>query len=404
MDGPFGVRVSGPLEVFAVGFGEDLAASGYAPKSGEAQLRLMGHLSIWLGSQGLTAADLDARVLARFAVTRRLLCRNLRYERAVLPLLDFLRRRGVAPLPVPVAGSDPVVVLTVRFGEYLAVQRGLSPATIRSYVSQVTPFLNWRAERVGCDWSGVTEREVARYLTDHVSGRPARSVLVTVNALRSLLRWMFADELIGTRLSHRVAKVQTVTLGAVPQALTPAQVAALFAALPTEGPVRSRNEAMLMLLWRLGLRGGEVAALSLEDIDWRRGILVVHGKGDRTEQLPLPVDVGRLLAAYLSGGRPAGARHRRVFLAIDAPHAPIGTAAVSSVVARAAAAAGIPGPVHAHQLRHTTACGVLAAGGGLVEAGQLLRHASTAATAIYAKTDIAGLAVIARPWPTADAS
>lgn len=91
--------------------------------------------------------------------------------------------------------------------------------------------------------------------------------------------------------------------------------------------------------------------------------------------MPLPVDVGRALAAYLRDARPAGFGHRHVFLALDAPHRPLGAHGVSSVVARAAANAGIAQPVGAHRLRHTAAGRVLAGGGGLVEVGQLLRRA-----------------------------
>lgn len=151
---------------------------------------------------------------------------------------------------------------------------------------------------------------------------------------------------------------------------------------------------------RLGLRAGEVASLRLEDIDWRAGVLTVRGKGARRDQVPLPADVGRLFAAYLRRGRPAGTAQREVFLALDAPHHRLAGGAVSSVTARALARAGIPGPGAAHRLRHTAACGVLAAGGGLAEAGELLRHASAAATAVYAKCDLATLATLARPWPT----
>ena len=90
-----------------------------------------------------------------------------------------------------------------------------------------------------------------------------------------------------------------------------------------------------------------------------------------------------------------------MFLALDAPHGPLTASAVVSVAARALAGAGITGPGAAHRLRHTAACGVLAAGGGLAEAGQLLRHTSPQATAVYARSDIAALRAIARPWPGA---
>jgi integrase len=156
---------------------------------------------------------------------------------------------------------------------------------------------------------------------------------------------------------------------------------------------------MLALMWRLGLRAGEVGALRLDDLDWRAGVVLVRGKRRRLDHVPLPVDTGELLARYLSRGRPRGAARREVFLALDAPHGPLGAAAVSSVAARALADAGVVGRGGAHRLRHTAACGVLAAGGGLVEVGQLLRHSSPETSAIYARSDDAALAALARPWP-----
>jgi len=156
---------------------------------------------------------------------------------------------------------------------------------------------------------------------------------------------------------------------------------------------------VVALMLRLALRAGEVAALLLGDIGWRSGVLSVRGKGNRLDQLPLPADVGQPLAGYLRHGRPAGTAHRQVFLALDAPHGPLTAAAVASVAARALAGAGIPGPGAAHRLRHTAACGVLAAGGGLAEAGQLPRQAGPQATAVCARSDIAALRSIARPWP-----
>ena len=86
-------------------------------------------------------------------------------------------------------------------------------------------------------------------------------------------------------------------------------------------------------------------------------------------------------------------------MSIDAPHVPIKPTAVTTLVGHAMRKAGIAGPGAAHRLRHSAAMGVIAAGGGLVEAGQLLRHSSVSATAIYARADIAGLAVLTRPWP-----
>ena len=196
-----------------------------------------------------------------------------------------------------------------------------------------------------------------------------------------------------------MGKVAAPTRNVPPKALSATELESLVAGLPA-GSARVRDEVMLVLMWRLGLRAGEVARLRLEDVNWRQGVVLVRGKRARLDHLPLPVDVGKLLAGYLSRGRPRGPAHREVFLALDAPHGPLSSTAVSSVAARALAAAAIAGGGGAHRLRHTAACGVLAAGGGLAEVGQLLRHSSPETSALYARSDHRALAVLARPWPT----
>jgi site-specific recombinase XerD len=159
-----------------------------------------------------------------------------------------------------------------------------------------------------------------------------------------------------------------------------------------------RDIAILTMLVRLGMRAGEVAALGLDDIDWRAGEIVVRGKGKCTERLPLPTDVGEAVAAYLHHSRPTSAQGRTVFVRIKAPHRALSSQGVSQVVAAAARRAGL-GRVHAHRLRHTAATQMLRTGASLPEIGQLLRHRRALTTAIYAKVDREALRTIARPWP-----
>jgi len=163
-----------------------------------------------------------------------------------------------------------------------------------------------------------------------------------------------------------------------------------------------RDRAILALLVRLGMRRGEVAALQLEDLDWRAGEVLVRGKANRVERLPLPVDVGEAITDYLQHGRPASAEGRAVFVRVRAPHRVLSPGGVTAVVLAAAERAGLP-PVTAHRLRHTAACELLRSGAPLVEIGQLLRHRSQMSTAIYAKVDRDRLRELARPWPGATA-
>jgi integrase len=175
----------------------------------------------------------------------------------------------------------------------------------------------------------------------------------------------------------------------LPKGVPPGELDRLLASCDRQCARGRRDYAILSLLSRLGLRAGEVAAMVLEDLDWRRGELVVHGKARRDEALPLPADVGEAIAGYLRSGRPQ-ADSRSVFLRCYAPRRGLSAQAVTGIVYDACDRAGIA-RVGAHRLRHTAA--------SLGEVGEALRQRSPASTAIYARVDRARLAALARPWP-----
>jgi integrase/recombinase XerD len=385
------------LEDYEDGFLAELARLGYASRSREAQRGLVRHLSRWLAMRGLALSELSEEVAGQYAAARREVRSHLRSERALGPLLDYLRGLGIVPAAEVAVPETAGEELLARFAAYLAGERGLAAATVSSYLFQVRPFV--AAHPDAGRWSLLTAGQVARFAAHSAAGLRPRSAQVRANALRALLGFMWQEGLTGSALAGAVGSFAAPAGTAPPRGLSPGQAGGLLAAVRASGPAGVRNEPMVALMLRLALRAGEVAALLLEDIDWRSGVLSVRGKGNRLDQLPLPADVGQPLAGYLRLGRPAGTAHRQVFLALDAPHGPLTAPAVASVAARALAGAGIPGPGAAHRLRHTAACGVLAAGGGLAEAGQLLRQASPQATAVYARSDIAALRSIARPWP-----
>lgn len=172
---------------------------------------------------------------------------------------------------------------------------------------------------------------------------------------------------------------------------------ALLSAHDLTTAVGLRDHAVLITLARLGLRGAEVAALGLVDVDWRAAEIVVRGKGSRVERLPLPVEVGEALADYLTGARPHCGCDA-VFVTARAPYRALSAEAVRAIMGRACAHAGLP-RLGAHRLRHTLASDLLRAGAPLAEIGQILRHRSQLATATYAKVDYDALVTLARPWP-----
>jgi integrase/recombinase XerD len=142
-------------------------------------------------------------------------------------------------------------------------------------------------------------------------------------------------------------------------------------------------------------RASEVAALRLDDVDWRAGELVVRGKDNRVDRLPLPHDVGAALVDYLRHGRHQAA-NRTLFLRACAPDGAMTPRSVGAVPRSASMRAGLP-VVGAHRLRNTVATEILRAGTSLPKIAQVLRHHDEASTVIYAAVDRAALEVVARP-------
>ena len=399
MGDPSRVRVTGPLAVFTEGFTEELARLGYKPNAAADQLRLMAHLSRWMDAEQHEVAGLTPPAAEAFLAARRAAGYVMWLSpRALAPLLGYLRRLGAVPAPVPVPAT-PAEVLLGRFQRYLVTERGLASSTARDYAGLVRPFLAQREAAGGLNLAQLTAAEVTAFVLDRCPHMGRGSAKLMVTALRSLLGFLHVSGMIPKPLGQAVPAVAHWRLAGLPKALEPGQVAALLASCNQDTAVGRRDFAMLTLLARLGLRAGEAAALSLDDIDWRAGEITVRGKGTRAERLPLPADAGEAIAAYLADGLPEPFEGtRQVFLRARAPHHGLTSAGVTAAVCSAGHRAGI-GQVFAHRLRHSAATGMLAAGAPLAEIGQVLRHRRLASTAIYAKADIQALRALARRWP-----
>jgi site-specific recombinase XerD len=267
-------------------------------------------------------------------------------------------------------------------------------------VDKVRPFVSRFDGPDGLELARVDVAEVRGFVVEACPRMGRRAAQLTVVALRALLRFLHLEGVLDRSLAGAVPSVAGWRLSGLPKRLESGQVDALLDSCDRSTVIGRRDLAILTLLARLGLRAGEVAALSLEDIDWRAGEVIVRGKGNRSERLPLPHDVGEAIVGYLGDGRPATAQDRAVFVRVRAPHHRLSRGGVSFVVKAAAHRAGL-GLVHAHRLRHTAASEMLRCGATLPEVGQVLRHRHASTTAIYAKVDRQALRQIARPWPGA---
>jgi len=396
---PSRVRFTGPLAPLASGLGAELVALGYASTSATNQLQLAAHLSRWLQARALGPGELTGSVIAEFLVERRRDYSNLYSLQALGPTLGYLRRTGLAPAADPTVPVGADEELLARFRHYLLVERSVTVPVADAYVRWVRPFVRAvAATDAGLRFERVDAAQVTGFLVGHLPGLGRKTAQMTASSLRSFLRFLHAEGLTCVELAAAVPAFAFWRQSGLPQPLTSAQVQALIGACDPTRPVGRRDLAVIACLLRLGLRCGEVAALRLDDLDWTNGTLTVRGKGNRVDLLPLPVDVGQALVDYLQQGRPATSE-RVVFLTAVAPFASLAPNSVSCIVGRAARRAGL-GTIHAHRLRHTAASATLNAGATLEEVAHLLRHASPATTAVYAKTDLSRLATLSRPWPS----
>ena len=393
---PDRVRVSGPLLSFAAGFHLCLVEQGYAPCSVQFHLQLLAHMSRWMEASGVEVGELSPAIVERLLAERRQQGYASRISlKGLRRLLGYLDGQGVLAADGDLA-LTPVARLVEEFRGYLRDERGLVPGSIELYARIARRFLGERAEPLADALAGLSGREINTFVLAEARRVSPRTAETVVCALRALLRFLHVQGWIARPLASVVPSVPQRWEN-LPRGLPAGQAELLAASCDRATPAGSRDYAIVLMLSRLGLRAGEVAGVTLDDLDWRLGEIVIRGKRSRIDRLPLPAEVGEALAEYLSRGRPCGFG-RTVFLRVQAPLGAMSGDAVSEVVIRACRRAGIP-PVRAHRLRHTIATEMLRAGAGLTEIGQVLRHQSPNVTAVYAKVDRQALSRLALPWP-----
>ncbi len=391
------VEVEGPLAPFAAAYRSRLQESGYTPLTIVNQLRQVAHLSRWMQATQVAAHDLTTVRVEQFLALRRAgkghhACSFQGLLALVAVLVEqAVSSEGSAPAP-PKSAREATLV---KFHSYLLAERGLAVCTAGAYVDRARRFLDGCAD--DGDLSALNAGDVTRAVQREAARVSIGSAQYFVAGLRSFLRFCFVEGLVGADLAAAALAVAGRRRSPLPKGISGVDAAALLDSCDRRRSDGRRDHAVLLLLLRLGLRAGEVAGLTLDDIDWRAGEIVVRGKGRREDRLPLPVDVGEAIVYYLQRGRQKTTR-RDLFLRSLAPVGALCRGGVSSIVRHACRRAGVA-PVGAHRLRHTLACALVAADAGLAEIGELLRHRGVTSTAIYARVDINTLRTLAQPWP-----
>lgn len=283
------------------------------------------------------------------------------------------------------------------FFDYLVQERGLRPVSVTAYRHHLDRFEAY-LQRIGVE--SVREPSptiLSGFIVERASVGLAKSTVRDgAGVLRVFLRYAHREGVVATDLSAAVGWPQVYRLATIPRSISWEEVNRVLAGVDRRTVAGRRDYAILLLLVTYGLRGREVAALTLDDIDWKRERLAVpERKAGHSTAFPLSAVVGAALVDYLQHGRPT-TPDRHMFFRAVAPCRPIGPAAVSSLARQYLLKAGVEVPrPGSHTLRHTAVQRLVDADLDLKTIGDFVGHRSLRSTEVYAKVAVAALREVA---------
>ncbi len=396
----------GPLAPHIDEFMLYLANRDYAANTFCNYLGVVSHFAQWMHSRRLRLQSIDEALVAKFIDQHLPRChcsgpvqRDRRTLSAALGhLLAVLRAQGaIAPVMVR---SKPVDEELRRYDAYMDHVRGLAPKTRETALRILGRLLTARFGDEAIDIAALEPDQVRDFFAQQAKlySKPASAGTV-IASLRGYFRYRVS---LGDAVQGLIGVLSYPAnwqLSSLPKTLSPEEVEQLVNSLGKQGRSLRRADAIVRCALDLGLRSGEIAHISLDDIDWRAGTITLrHTKGRRDDVLPLPATTGAAIVAYLEQERPK-TRNRAVFVRHQTPRGePVGPDLVRKAIRQAFAHAGLP-YTRSHLLRHSMANRLLAGGASLKEVADVLRHRSLNTTMIYAKLDSRNLAEVALAWP-----
>lgn len=282
-----------------------------------------------VGRKRILLSQLDEQQVSAFQAARRKHCQTDNGEGATLTLLlRHLRQAGLVPAAVNRPADGPIDRLVRDYGQFLLEERGLSRTTLPNRLPIVRRFLVHQFKSKKVRLQDLRPQDVSGFFLHAMPPLGWAQTQTAATSIRGFFRFLYQCGRLNGDLSASVPTLASRRPAEPPRYLEPQQVERLLKCRNQANSCRLRDQAVLVLLARLGLRAGEVLHLTLDDIHWETGEILVRGKSAREDRLPLPPDVGRALAAYLKQERPR-CSSRRVFLRSAAPHE--GLAAPSSI-------------------------------------------------------------------------
>ncbi len=288
-----------------------------------------------------------------------------------------------------------------RYAEHLQRVRGFAEHTITSQMNCLRTFIKFIGyERSISAITNLTTERIESFLRTQAKICNRFSLQHVVGHLRGFLRFQFMEGKLSRPLHTEIDTPRIYRLERLPRALPWPQVQALLRSIDRSQPYGLRDYTMLFLMAACGLRSSEVVALTLDDIDWRTGILQITQRKTRQHLiLPLTDEVGNVLQHYLRKGRRSSQR-RELFFRICAPFGPLKSNSVTNIINHRIRCSGLNIPVQGtYCLRHAFAVRLLRQGVSLKSIGDTMGHRDLESTAVYLRLSVEDLRDVGLPVP-----
>ena len=285
---------------------------------------------------------------------------------------------------------EPFTGRVGAFFDYLRGERGLRDESVRLYRHYLAQFEIYLRTIGIVELQALSPAVLGAFIAESSRRFGRTSMRSLCGVLRVFLRYLYRQRLVGKDLSATVESPRANRLSTIPRSITWDEVRRMLEGVDRRTAVGKRDYAMLLLLVTYGLRGREVAALTLDDLDWKHDRLrIPERKAGHSTAYPLSPTVGAALVDYLQHGRPRAAEDRRVFFRVLAPPVPLTTHGVSCRASHYLHRAGIAVPrPGSHTLRHTCVQRLVDAEFPFKVIGDYVGHRAPESTEIYAKVAI----------------
>lgn len=400
---------------FLEGFIEHRQRQGFAPGTTRVALQRVTAYGEYLSEKGnciwrIDEPNLEAFVKAYLSKPRRR-GRKRRTPKGSVALAEHLRGdlrsllaylRGIAVVAPVTRDSVPGEDIVAGYLSFLDVHCGFAQDTLDLHRRWMTIFIKALAARsppITLSTS-LSAEEIQTVVVDlaRTLGRRCRQILSST--VESFLRYLRATGTISSSCLPFLPRLKTHAMASLPSCIEADDIERALQRVDRSTPLGRRNYALLLLVATYGLRASEVIGLRLQQLHWRRGVIVVRQTKTRRDlELPMVAAVQEALIDYLRRGRPV-TEDPHVFQKVHAPRGPINRRLLYHVVCEALLRAGIRAPQYGPQiLRHSRATSLIRSGHSLKVIGDLLGHRDPESTLIYCKLATEDLREVALDLP-----